>query len=57
MSIMQTCKGLITQVQTQPGSLVANNPMYLLCTEFIKIDPLRDGTQDILVQTNVFFHV
>ena len=34
-------KGGIIQVpHTQQGSLVANNPMDLLCIDFTKVDPL-----------------
>ena len=39
---------------TQQGSLVANNPLDLLCIDFLKVDPSRDGKENILVLTDVF---
>ena len=40
--------------QTKQGSLVANNPLDLLCINFMKVDPSRDGKENILVLTDVF---
>ena len=37
---MQSAKGYYTGLNTQPGSLVANNPIDLLCIDFMKFDPL-----------------
>ena len=42
-------KGHYTGPQTQQGSLVANNPLDLLCIDFLKVDPSRDGKENILV--------
>ena len=36
-------KGHYTGPHTQQGSLVANNPLDLLCIDFLKVDPSRDG--------------
>ena len=42
-------KGHYTGLHTQQGSLVANNPLDLLCIDFLKVDPLRDGKENTLV--------
>ena len=47
-------KGHYTGPQTQQGSLVANNPLDLLCINSLKVDPLRDGKENILVLTDAF---
>ena len=38
-------KGHYTGPQTQQGLLVANNPLDLLCIDFLKVDLLRDGKE------------
>ena len=43
-----------TGLHTQQGSLVANNPLDLLCIDFSKVDPSRDGKENILVLTDAF---
>ena len=47
-------KGHYTGPHTQQGSLVANNPLDLLCIDFLKVDPSRDGMENILVLTDAF---
>ena len=47
-------KGHYTGPHTQQGSLVANNPLDLLCIDFLKVDPSRDGKENILVLTDAF---
>ena len=47
-------KGHYTGPNTQQGSLVANNPLDLLCIDFLKVDPSRDGKENILVLTDAF---
>ena len=47
-------KGHYTDPHTQQGSLVANNPLDLLCIYFLKVDPSRDGKENILVLTDAF---
>ena len=47
-------KGHYTGPHTQQGSLVANNPLDLLCTDFLKVYPSRDGKENILVLTDAF---
>ena len=39
---------------TLQGSVVAHYPLHHLCINFIKIDPLRDGTEDIIILTDAF---
>ena len=43
-----------TGLQTQQGLLVASNPLDLLCIDFLKVDPSRDGKENILVLTDAF---
>ena len=38
----------------KPASLVANNSLDLLCIDFTKIDPLRNGKEDVLVLTDAY---
>ena len=47
-------KGHYTGPHTQQGLLVANNPLDLLCIDFLKVDPSRDGKENILVLTDAF---
>ena len=47
-------KGHYTGRHKQQGSLVANNPLDLLCIDFLKVDPSRDGKENILVLTDAF---
>ena len=47
-------KGHHTGLQTQQGSLVANNPVDLLCIDFTMTDPPKDDKEDILVLTDAF---
>ena len=46
--------GHYTGLQTQQVSLVANNPLDLLCIEFLNVDPSRDSKENILVLTDAF---
>ena len=47
-------KGHYAGLQTQQGLLVANNPLDLLCINFLKVDQSRDGKENILVLTHAF---
>ena len=47
-------KGHYTGPHTQQGSLVANNPLDLLCIDFLKVDPSRDSKENLLVLTDAF---
>ena len=52
--LCHTAKGHYTGPHTQQGLLVANNPLDLLCIDFLKVDQSRDGKEDILVMTDAF---
>ena len=47
-------KGHYTGLHTQQGSLVASNPLDLLCIDFLKVDPSRNGKENILVLMDAF---
>ena len=47
-------KGHYTGPHTKQGSTVANNPLDLLCIDFLKVDPSRDSKENILVMTDAF---
>ena len=49
-----TSKGYYTGPHTKQGSLVAHNPMDLVCIDFTKVDPSKDGKENVLVITDVF---
>ena len=40
--------------QTQQGSLVANNPLDLLCIDFLEVEPSKGSKENILVLTDAF---
>ena len=50
----QTVKGDYTDPKTKLGSIIANNPMDLLCIDFTKVDPSESGKENILVLTDTF---
>ena len=50
----QTAKGLYVDPDPAQGSIVANNPIDLLCVDFMKVDPSKDGKGNALVMTNAF---
>ena len=45
----QTAKGPDIDPDPSQGSIVANNPMDLLCIDFMKVDPSKDGKGNVLV--------
>ena len=45
----QVAKGPNIGPKTHPGSIIFNGPLYLLCVDFTKIDPSRDGKENVLV--------
>ena len=47
-------KGHYTGSHTQQGLLVANNPLDLLFIDFLKVDPSRDGKENVFVLTDAF---
>ena len=50
----QIAKGDYTEPNTIPGVIIANNPMDLVCIDFTKVDPSKDGKENILVLTDTF---
>ena len=47
-------KGDYTEPKTQQGSLVARQPLELLCVDFTKADVAKGGKENILVLTDTF---
>ena len=47
-------KGDYTEPKTQQGSLIAHQPLELLCIDFTKADVARGGKENILVLTDAF---
>ena len=47
-------KGDYADPKTKLGTIIANNPMDLLCIDFTKVDPSKSGKENILVLTDVF---
>ena len=50
----QTAKGDYVDPKTKPGTIIAHSPMDLLCIDFTKVDPSKDGKENILVLTDTF---
>ena len=50
----QIAKGDYTEPNTIPGVIIASNPMDLVCIDFTKVDPSKDGKENILVLTDAF---
>ena len=50
----QIAKGHYVGPNTQPGSLITNKPMELLCIDFLKVDQSQDDKENVLVLTNTF---
>ena len=40
--------------KTQPGLIIANGPLDLLCVDFTTMDPSRDSKENVLVLTDAF---
>ena len=47
-------KGPYTDPEPPQGSIVANNPMDLLLIDFMKLDPCKNGKENVLVMMNAF---
>ena len=47
-------KGDYTEPKTQQGSLVAQQPLKLLCIDFTKADIAKGGKENILILTDAF---
>ena len=50
----QVAKGPFVGPKTQPGSIIVNGPLALLCVDFTTMDPSRDGKENVLALTDVF---
>ena len=50
----QVAKGPYVGPKTQPGSIIANGPLDLLCVDFTTMDPSRDGKENVFVPTDAF---
>ena len=50
----QIAKGDYTKPNTIPGVIITNNPKDLVCIDFTKVDPSKDGKENILVLTDAF---
>ena len=50
----QTEKGDYVDPKTKLGTITAHNPVDLLCIDFTKVDPSKDGKENILVLTDAF---
>ena len=51
---LSNVKGDYTEPKTLQGSLVANQPLELLCIDFTKADVAKGGKENILVLTDAF---
>ena len=47
-------KGDYTEPKTLQGSLVAHQPLELLCIDFMKVNVSKGGKENILVLTDAF---
>ena len=47
----QTAKGLHVDPDPSQGSIIGNNPMALLCIDFMKVDPSKGGKENVLMMT------
>ena len=55
LSLLKSLWDHYTGPHTQQGLLVvANIPPDLLCIDFLKIDPSKDGKENVLVLTDAF---
>ena len=50
----QTAKGPFVDPDPLQGSIIANNPMDLLCIDFMKVGLSKDGKENVLVMTDAF---
>ena len=50
----KTAKDPYTDPEPCLGSIVMNNPMDLLCLDFMKLDPSMNGKENVLVMMDTF---
>ena len=48
----QTAKGPYVDPDSSQGSVIANNPMDLLCTDFMKVNHSNNEIENVLVMSN-----
>ena len=51
---MPNSKGGLHRSKNKLGTIIANNPVDLLCVYFTKVDPLKERKENILVLTDAF---
>ena len=54
LSMMPDSEGGYTKSNTIPSVIIADNPLDLMCVDFTKVDPSKDGKENILVLTDAF---
>ena len=54
LSMMPDSDGDYTKPNTILGVIIVQYPMDLMCIDFTKVDPLKDGKENILVLTGAF---
>ena len=50
----QTAKGPYVDQDLSQGSVIASNSTDLLCIDFMKVDPSKDGKENVLMMTDLF---
>ena len=50
----QTAKGPYVDPDPSLGSIIATNPMDLLCIDFMKVDPSKHEKENVLVMMDAF---
>ena len=50
----QTAKGDYVDPKTKQGTIIAHNPINLLCINFTMVEPSKGGKENILVLTDAF---
>ena len=50
----QAAKGSYIDPNPSQASIIVNNPMDLLCIDFIKVNQSKDGKENVLAMTNAF---
>ena len=51
----ETTKGPYIGPEPPQGPIVVDNPMDLLCLDFMNMDPIKNGKEQIFIMTDAFF--
>ena len=51
---MSNSQGSVFDPDPSQGSIIANNPMDLLCIDFMKVDLSKYGKENVVVMTDAF---